>query len=147
LEALIPQQWLSMFNDKELQALVSGVENRGLDLLDMQRHVQYAGGYDATHPVIEAFWEALASFTPGQQADFLRFVTSCPRPPLLGFAALEPALSIQMAGGGEGRGQDRLPTAATCVNLLKLPPYSGGRAEMREKLLYAVQSGAGFELS
>jgi ubiquitin-protein ligase E3 C len=41
---------------------------------------------------------------------------------------------------------DRLPTAATCVNLLKLPPYRTAQ-QIRDKLLYAVKSGAGFELS
>lgn len=37
------------------------------------------------HPVILEFWRALATFSPQEQADFLRFITSCPRPPLLGF--------------------------------------------------------------
>jgi hypothetical protein len=32
------------------------------------------------------------------------------------------------------------------MNLLKLPEYSS-RAVMREKLLYAINSAAGFELS
>ncbi len=40
----------------------------------------------------------------------------------------------------------KLPTAATCMNLLKLPKYDS--AEMlREKLLYAIRSNSGFELS
>ena len=41
---------------------------------------------------------------------------------------------------------ERLPTAATCMNLLKLPPYQDTRL-MRDKLLYAIKAGAGFELS
>ncbi len=44
------------------------------------------------------------------------------------------------------RAVERLPTAATCMNLLKLPPYRTPQ-QIRDKLLYAVQSGAGFELS
>ena len=40
----------------------------------------------------------------------------------------------------------RLPSASTCANTLKLPNYR--RTEtLREKLLYAVHSGAGFDLS
>lgn len=35
--------------------------------------------------MILEFWRALATFSPQEQANFLRFVTSCPRPPLLGF--------------------------------------------------------------
>ena len=39
--------------------------------------------------------QALASFTPEQQAAWLRFVTACSRAPLLGFAFLEPRLCVQ----------------------------------------------------
>lgn len=40
----------------------------------------------------------------------------------------------------------RLPTAATCFNTLKLPAYER-KTTLREKLLYSIRSGAGFELS
>jgi hypothetical protein len=144
LHSLIPRAWISMFNDRELQELIGGVEGgAALDIADLQRHVVYAGGYSAEHPVIQGFWLALSSFTPRQQADFLKFVTSCPRPPLLGFAYLEPPLCIQMAVGDEAT--NRLPTAATCMNLLKFPPYPA--KQLKEKLLYAIESGAGFDLS
>jgi HECT-domain (ubiquitin-transferase) len=144
LHSLIPRAWISMFNDRELQELIGGVEGgAALDITDLQRHVVYAGGYSADHPVVHSLWDTLASFTPRQQADFLKFVTSCPRPPLLGFAYLEPPIAIQMAVGDEAT--NRLPTAATCMNLLKLPPYPP--QQLKEKLLYAIESGAGFDLS
>lgn len=144
LHSLIPRAWISMFNDRELQELIGGVEGgAALDIADLQRHVIYTGGYSADHPVVHGLWQALESFTSRQQADFLKFVTSCPRPPLLGFAFLEPPLCIQMAVGDDAT--NRLPTAATCMNLLKLPPYP--TEQLKEKLLYAIESGAGFELS
>ena len=40
----------------------------------------------------------------------------------------------------------RLPTASTCFNQLKLPAYES-KEEMRERLLYAITSNAGFEYS
>ena len=40
----------------------------------------------------------------------------------------------------------RLPTASTCFNLLKLPFYSS-KAVLRDKLVQAIGAGAGFELS
>ena len=55
---------------------------------------------------------------------------------------LYPALCIHY-GGSEA---DRLPTASTCMNLLKLPECKDF-ATLKHKLLYAVESGAGFELS
>jgi ubiquitin-protein ligase E3 C len=40
--------------------------------------------------------QAMQEFTPEQQKAFLRFVTSCSRPPLLGFQYLDPKLCIQV---------------------------------------------------
>ncbi|KAG1656674.1 hypothetical protein FOA52_016018 [Chlamydomonas sp. UWO 241] len=144
--ALVRPQWVSMFSAEELQLLIGGSEE-GIRLDDLRAHVQYAGGYHEDHPVVHTFWEAVASFTPEEQRSLLKFVTSCSRAPLLGFKFLEPQMCIQMAGSVlDEPCTRRLPTAATCMNLLKLPPYRSVAA-MREKLLYAVSSGAGFDLS
>lgn len=43
------------------------------------------GGYSANHPVIQIFWEVVESFTDDEKRKLLKFVTSCSRPPLLGF--------------------------------------------------------------
>jgi len=82
---------------------------------------------------------------------WLRPYASLPRatPPIRPFPCryLEPQMCIQMAGSVlDDAAVNRLPTAATCMNLLKLPPYRT-TAAMREKLLYAVGAGAGFDLS
>jgi ubiquitin-protein ligase E3 C len=102
------------------------------------------------------FWEVVASFTPAQRAALLRFVTSSSRPPLGGFRHLHPPFTVQrvdaaprnpLAGVMGGRGDvELLPTASTCFCMLKLPQYAARRT-LREKLLYSINSGAGFELS
>ena len=149
--SVIPKEWVASFNDVELQMLIGGAEgDHALDLRDMKAHVIYSGGYSIDHPVIQAFWEAMESLSRKQHADFLRFVTSCPRPPLLGFGSLEPPLTIQMVSVDDSDGHmevDRLPTAATCLNLLKLPAYKGGVNVLRSKLAYAIEAHAGFDLS
>ncbi|KAF8071258.1 UPL6 [Scenedesmus sp. PABB004] len=143
---LIKPRWVRMFNEAELQMLISGSEE-GIDVADLEAHVNYAGGYHEQHPVIGHLWAAVRGFSPAQQRSFLKFVTSCSRAPLLGFGHLEPRLCVQMAGSVLAPGaRVRLPTAATCMNLLKLPPYAS-LEEMRAKLLYAITAGAGFELS
>ena len=43
------------------------------------------GGYSADHEVIVMFWRVIESFTDTQRRQLLKFVTSCSRPPLLGF--------------------------------------------------------------
>lgn len=40
----------------------------------------------------------------------------------------------------------KLPTSSTCFNILRLPPYSNAKI-MKEKILYAIHSNAGFELA
>ncbi|KAF5833519.1 hypothetical protein DUNSADRAFT_10170 [Dunaliella salina] len=144
---MIQPEWIAMFNEEELQTLISGRMEEGLDLEDLRAHTGYAGGYHEEHPVILGFWSVLSTFSPDQQREFLRFVTACSRAPLLGFKYLEPQFCIQMAGSVlDPSSPERLPTAATCMNLLKLPPYRAPKV-LREKLLYAISSAHGFDLS
>ena len=89
-------------------------------------------------------WPPICPFPIKLQADFLKFVTSCSRQPLLGFEHLNPRICIQKVPLDEGG--HKLPSAATCMALLKLPPYRD-KETMRRKLKYAISSNAGFELS
>uniref|UniRef100_A0A1B6C8T5 HECT-type E3 ubiquitin transferase n=1 Tax=Clastoptera arizonana TaxID=38151 RepID=A0A1B6C8T5_9HEMI len=107
----------------------------------MNTCLSYVGGYDTDHITIKIFWKVVESFSDVQLKLLLKFVTSCSRPPLLGFKDLDPPFCIQNAGTSE-----RLPTASTCMNLLKLPEFHKEEL-LRDKLLYAIQSGSGFELS
>ena len=99
------------------------------------------GEYKSDHASIALFWEVVSSFTEQQKRQLLKFVTSCSRPPLLGFKELHPPFRIS-----PGIGDSHLPSASTCMNLLKLPMFKD-KDTMKEKLVYAIQSGAGFELS
>ncbi|KAI0295669.1 hypothetical protein B0F90DRAFT_1811438 [Multifurca ochricompacta] len=141
LSDMIDPRWLRMFNQQELQVLLGGV-NTPIDLEDLRRNTNYGGLYDDQEPTIVAFWKVVESFDPEQRRALLRFVTSVGRPPLLGFSGLVPKFCIRDAGGDE----NRLPTSSTCVNLLKLPRYKSENV-LRRKLLQAVFSGAGFDLS
>ncbi|KAL1511301.1 hypothetical protein AB1Y20_006106 [Prymnesium parvum] len=138
---VVPPAWINMFSPVELQ-LVLGGSDAPLDVDDWRAHTQYSGGYFEEHPTVGWFWEVLHEFTSEQRAALLKFVTSCSRPPLMGFQWLQPAFCIHKATAEEAR----LPTSATCVNLLKLPPYDS-RELLREKLIYAIEAGCGFELS
>ncbi|KAJ1522162.1 hypothetical protein ONE63_002473 [Megalurothrips usitatus] len=164
--SLINIEWLQLFSTPELQRLISG-DNVPLDLKDLRRHTQYYGGFHDSHRVVNWLWDVLdRDFSEDERALFLKFVTSCSKPPLLGFAHLEPPFSIRCVEVGDDedtgdtiasviRGfftirkkdpQNRLPTSSTCFNLLKLPNYQK-KSTLREKLRYAVSSNTGFELS
>ncbi|KAH8114432.1 HECT-domain-containing protein [Phellopilus nigrolimitatus] len=141
LSDMIDPKWIRMFNQQELQILIGGV-NSPIDLDDLRSHTNYSGLYSDEEQTVTTFWKVVNSFDHEQRKALLRFATSCSRPPLLGFKELQPNFSIRDAGND----QHRLPTASTCVNLLKLPRYTSERV-LREKLLQAITSGAGFDLS
>ena len=44
------------------------------------------------------------------------------------------------------RDDEKLPSASTCFNILKLPTYSSTKV-MKEKLLFAISEGKGFMMS
>lgn len=56
-----------------------------VDLEDLKRNTNYSGGYNEEHPCIQSFWRAVEDFNDTQKRQLLKFVTSCSRPPLLGF--------------------------------------------------------------
>jgi ubiquitin-protein ligase E3 C len=146
LASIIQPTWLSMFNQHELQTLIGGT-SKAIDVSDLRKNTIYGGLYvigddGLEHPTVEMFWNVMANFDDTERRAVLKFVTSTPRAPLLGFSSLNPAFSIRDGGTDE----TRLPSTSTCVNLLKLPRYSNERM-LKEKLLTAVNSGAGFDLS
>ena len=119
-----------------------GGSDAPLDVDDWRAHAVYSGGYHPEHPVIKWLWQVLREFDGPHRAATLKFATSCSRPPLMGFAHLMPQFCVHRATDEEGR----LPTSATCMNLLKLPPYESLEV-LRERLTYAIEAGCGFELS
>ncbi|KAJ3603860.1 hypothetical protein NHX12_028601 [Muraenolepis orangiensis] len=164
--SIINPEWLHMFSTPEVQRLVAG-DNAEIDLDDLKKHTVYYGGFHSSHRVVIWLWDILSGdFTAEERAMFLKFVTSCSRPPLLGFAYLKPPFSIRCVevsddqDTGDTLGSvlrgfftirkkepgGRLPTSSTCFNLLKLPNYSK-KSILRDKLRYAISMNTGFELS
>jgi ubiquitin-protein ligase E3 C len=146
LGQMVQPSWLSMFNHSELQTLVSGTRSN-IDVEDLRRNTAYGGTYvigddGLEHPTVQLFWKIMKEISDDERRAVLKFVTSTPRAPLLGFGTLNPRFSIRDAGSD----QERLPSTSTCVNLLKLPMYRD-ESVLKEKLLYSVFSGAGFDLS
>jgi len=146
LASIVQPSWLSMFNQSELQTLVGGAA-ASISVADLRANTLYGGVYSIgddgqEHESVRIFWEVMQEFKDEDRRKVLKFVTSTPRAPLLGFSSLTPRFSIRDAGDDEAR----LPTTSTCVNLLKLPRYTR-KAACRVKLLQAVNSGAGFDLS
>jgi ubiquitin-protein ligase E3 B len=161
---LINPAHIKCFSPQELQKLISG-DQADIDVNDLRKYTEYLGGYHANHRVILWLWDILQKdFNTNERAQFLKFVTSCSRPPLLGFKHLHPSFTVRcvqvshseesgetVAGIIKGffsrqQSKERLPSASTCFNILKLPNYSK-KSILRDKLKYAILANCGFEMS
>ncbi|KAM2242414.1 hypothetical protein ACFX1S_009374 [Malus domestica] len=152
LADLISPSWLKLFNAGEFNQLLSG-GNHDIDVHDLRKNTRYTGGYSDGSRTIKIFWEVMKGFEPKERCMLLKFVTSCSRAPLLGFKHLQPTFTIHKVACDipfwdtmRGHDVERLPSASTCYNTLKLPTYKRP-STLRDKLLYAISSNAGFELS
>lgn len=141
---IIPKDLISMFNEQELELLISGLPT--VDIDDMAANTEYKG-FQKTSTHIQWFWRALRSFEKEDKAKFLQFVTGTSKVPLQGFASLEGMNGVQkFSVHMDSRGGDRLPAAHTCFNQLDLPQYESYE-KLRHSLLLAIREcteGFGF---
>eukprot|EP00948_MAST-09A_sp_MAST-9A-sp1_P001909 g1909.t1 len=149
--------YLFMFNSLELQELMGGSQ-ADFDVAKLRNVTNYTG-YHPSQPYVKAFWNLVENeFTSEQRRKFLFFVTGCSREPLQGFGSLEPGFCIQEIrphdtnSSSTSNSQNskaapmRLPSAATCMNLLRLPRYPSITI-LKEKLIYSIENAQGFQLS
>lgn len=139
---LISRELISIFNDKELELLISGLPD--IDLDDMRANTEYSG-YSPASPVIQWFWEVVQGFSKEDKARLLQFVTGTSKVPLEGFSALQGISGSQKFQIHKAYGSaDHLPSAHTCFNQLDLPEYPS-KEHLQERLLLAIhEANEGF---
>ncbi|XP_043484818.1 E3 ubiquitin-protein ligase HUWE1 isoform X4 [Leptopilina heterotoma] len=141
---IIPKRLISIFNEQELELLISGLPN--VDIEDLKSNTEYHK-YSPTSLQIQWFWRALRGFDQADRAKFLQFVTGTSKVPLQGFGALEGMNGVQKFQiHRDDRSTDRLPSAHTCFNQLDLPVYET-YDKLRSNLLKAIHEcseGFGF---
>ncbi|KAK4872231.1 hypothetical protein RN001_016355 [Aquatica leii] len=141
---IIPKRLISIFNEQELELLISGLPN--VDIDDLKANTEYHK-YQSNSLQIQWFWRALRSFDQADRAKFLQFVTGTSKVPLQGFAHLEGMNGVQKFQiHRDDRSTDRLPSAHTCFNQLDLPVYETSE-KLRTYLLKAIHEcseGFGF---
>ncbi len=73
---MISASWLRLFNEQELQILLSGTFEK-IDISDFKEHTQYTGVYDPEHPTIKLFWDVVENdFSTDQVKALVKFITS-----------------------------------------------------------------------
>ncbi|CAN6355891.1 unnamed protein product [Urochloa humidicola] len=139
---LILRELISIFNDKELELLISGLPD--IDLDDLKANTEYSG-YSIASPVIQWFWEIVQGFSKEDKARFLQFVTGTSKVPLEGFSALQGISGPQRFQIHKAYGStNHLPSAHTCFNQLDLPEYTS-EEQLQERLLLAIhEANEGF---
>nr|DAD23683.1 TPA_asm: hypothetical protein HUJ06_025146 [Nelumbo nucifera] len=136
---LIPRELISIFNDKELELLISGLPE--IDLDDLKANTEYTG-YTAASSVVQWFWEIAKAFNKEDMARLLQFVTGTSKVPLEGFKALQGISGPQRFQIHKAYGApERLPSAHTCFNQLDLPEYST-KEQLQERLLLAIHEAS-----
>lgn len=142
---IIPKRLISIFNEQELELLISGLPN--IDIDDLKASAEYHK-YLPNSLQIQWFWRALRSFDQADRAKLLQFVTGTSKVPLQGFASLEGMNGVQKFQiHRDERSTDRLPSAHTCFNQLDLPVYET-YDKLRYMLLKAIQEcSEGFGLA
>jgi len=152
---------LRVFSPTELESLLCGAGETWTPEL-LAECLRFDHGYTVRSPPVQALMTVLSEMSAAQQQQFLKFVTGAPRLPPGGLAALRPRLTIvckhpsgaaaaaamSTSAGRAGlalgttAADGDLPSAMTCANYLKLPPYSS-RMALKERLLYAINEGTG----
>jgi ubiquitin-protein ligase E3 C len=74
--------------DLSAQTVISGKNAGDWDVDDLVSHAKFEGCTSSSSTVVKLM-KVLRDFNPQQRSLFLKFVTSCPRPPLLGFSELQ----------------------------------------------------------
>jgi len=134
----VPKELISIFNEQELELLISGMPE--IEVEDWRNNTEYHN-YSASSPQILWFWRAVRSFDKEERAKLLQFCSGSARVPLNGFRELEGMSGRTLFNIHRDFGSnDRLPSAHTCFNQLDLPCYES-YDELRKQLLTAITAG------
>ncbi|XP_025053063.1 probable E3 ubiquitin-protein ligase HERC3 isoform X4 [Alligator sinensis] len=129
---------LELFQPTELRAMIVGNSNYNWE--ELEESTIYKGDYSATHPTVKMFWETFHEFPLEKKKKFLLFLTGSDRIPIYGMSSLR--MIIQSTSSGE----QYLPVAHTCYNLLDLPKYSS-KEILSARLTKAIDHYEGFSLA
>ncbi|KAG6018269.1 hypothetical protein E4U43_005839 [Claviceps pusilla] len=136
---IIPAELISIFNEQELELLISGLPD--IDVDDWKSNTEYQN-YTPSSQQIQWFWRAVRSFDKEERAKLLQFVTGTSKVPLNGFKELEGMNGVSRFNIHRDYGdKDRLPSSHTCFNQLDLPEYES-YDQLRAQLHKAITQGS-----
>ncbi|KAH8177927.1 HECT-domain (ubiquitin-transferase) domain-containing protein [Sarocladium implicatum] len=136
---IIPAELISIFNEQELELLISGLPD--IDVDDWKSNTEYQN-YTPSSQQIQWFWRVVRSFDKEERAKLLQFVTGTSKVPLNGFKELEGMNGVNRFNIHRAYGdKNRLPTSHTCFNQLDLPEYDSYDS-LRSQIVQAITAGS-----
>ena len=123
----------------ETQLLIQGPD--ALDVASMKKHVRYKGGFNAKSSVIQYFWELVEGYSAEQRADLLMFWSGSRIPPVHGFDPSRTPDSETWTIEMSRVPSTHLPTASTCMYVMRLPPYPN-KQTLAARLELALKFGS-----
>ncbi|KAK8133665.1 hypothetical protein PG984_005677 [Apiospora sp. TS-2023a] len=138
---IIPAELIAIFNEQELELLISGLPDINVD--DWKNNTEYHN-YSPSSQQIQWFWRAVRSFDKEELAKLLQFVTGTSKVPLNGFKELEGMNGINRFNIHRDYGnKERLPSSHTCFNQLDLPEYESYDT-LRAQVIKAITAGSDY---
>ena len=154
---IIPAELVAIFDEQELELLISGLPE--IDVDDWKANTEYHN-YNANSPQVTWFWRIVRAMSNEERAKLLQFITGTSKVPLNGFKDLE---GMQGTTRFSGKSNDylrrfananmiivhrdpshnRLPTSHTCFNQLDLPAYDN-QEMLKTQLMTAINLGADY---
>jgi len=142
LDAALVAKLRSCCTVGEIQLMLCGAKE--IDVDDWQASAGLLG-YSGESDQVKWFWAVVRRMAPEEHGKLLHFCTGSVRAPASGFANLmgyhgqQQCFTIER----DPRGVERLPTASTCFNTLKLPQYATAHI-LEEKLRLSIMGAEGF---
>ncbi|CEQ39884.1 SPOSA6832_01456, partial [Sporobolomyces salmonicolor] len=137
LDGIVPLKELKVFDEKELELLIGGVET--IDVGDWQKNTAYRGYQQED----EWFWQAVKAWPAEMKSRLLQFTTGTSRTPVNGFKDLQGSDGPRLFTLEKSGETTQLPKSHTCFNRLDLPPYPNFEI-LEQKLAFAVENTMGF---
>ncbi|KAK0404585.1 hypothetical protein QR680_017525 [Steinernema hermaphroditum] len=126
--SVVDPSLLRIFDESEMDELFCGCSERNNEKIwnvaTLQQSIKPDHGYSHDSPQVQWLIKMLLSFSTDQRRNFLQFATGSTRLPFGGFRSLNPPLKVVKKTVAYASCDSELPSAMTCYNYLKVPPYS-----------------------
>ncbi|KAL3109775.1 hypothetical protein niasHT_012992 [Heterodera trifolii] len=125
-QLIIGSDSLQIFTPDEISELFCGTDDADDNVWSksvLQHCIRPDHGYTYDSQQIKWLIDMLHGFPKEKRRRFLQFCTGSPRLPVGGFKGLSPPLTVVKKTASFVGNENELPSAMTCYNYLKIPPY------------------------